>query len=89
MKTFYIQLGPDNKVTDIIEYQVEGYTEASLSTPLPDGAYSGIYQYVGGALVYRSDWDSKVGVDKELETLRNQVDQLTLLVAMQGGAIIG
>jgi len=56
---FYLQIADENKVTDIITYEYPGYVEAELPLPLPEGSYAGIYEFSGGGLVYRSDWDNR------------------------------
>ncbi len=57
MKTFYLQTDNVNRITDVIEYEHEGYNPVELDTPLPPNILSGAYELISGSAVYRKEWD--------------------------------
>lgn len=44
---FYVQLNKDNIITDIVEYEANGYILVDISTPLPSGINGGWYMWNG------------------------------------------
>ena len=58
MRTFYIQKEKDtNIITDVIEYQKDGYTSTQLETPLPQKILTGCYKLINGSSVYVPELD--------------------------------
>lgn len=70
---FYLQLGEDNRITDIIQYPYDSYVEVEIPLPLPPKATSGCYQLVDGVMVYRADWDNDLIM---LDKLTNAINQI-------------
>lgn len=78
---FYIQLGNENKITDVIQYPYIGYIEVELQTPLPEGIGAGIYSFNNGELKYRSEWDIRNTINynsviDDIIVLNNSVSSL-------------
>ena len=77
--TVYIQTGENNRITDIITYEHEGYEPVEVQLPLPTGVLGGAYELRGGLIIYRPEWDENEKIAKleaEVEDLRNIVAEL-------------
>lgn len=79
-KTFFIQTETDtNKITDVIEYAHDGYSEIQLETPLPSKIIGGAYKLLGGSAIYVPEWDVELNELKaEQQELSDTIAQLIM-----------
>lgn len=78
--TFYIQTGENGKITDIITYPHEGYTEIELPAPLPVGIIGGAYELRDNLVIYRPEWDENEKIrhlEEQLAEMRKMLLNLT------------
>lgn len=67
LKTFYIQVNHENKITDVIQYPHDDYKKVEFNTPLPPNILAGCYELVNDQPIYRKQWDTQI-LQSEQET---------------------
>lgn len=77
IKTFYVQLDHENKITDIIEFPYEDYIKVNLATPLPPNILGGAYELINNQPIYRKEWDTN-NFNTLLLQQQEVIDQLLL-----------
>lgn len=86
LKTFYIQLDLENRITDIIEIPHEEYIEVELNTPLPSKIMGGAYKLLGGQPIYIPDWDND-SLTNKISILEAKNSDLLLNIAIKDSKI--
>lgn len=74
-KTFYVQIGEQNRITDIISFPFEDYKPIELDTPIPSQILSGAYELIGDSPVYRKEWDRSIEMQR-ITDLENAIAEL-------------
>lgn len=67
--TFYIQLKNDGDIiTDIINYEKDGYQQISAPLPLPNGLLGGWYRYADNQFVFDEELYHNLNTPRVSET---------------------
>ena len=82
-KKFYLQVNPNNIITDAVDYIVDGYIEYETDDTLPIGLIGGWYKYENGIIVEYPEL--KPAVEIELKERVNLLEQALNELLLGGG----